>query len=295
MSLPNGEVVQLRAGQYEASVAASGATLGSVQFQGRDMVVPVDLTADLPIAYQGKTLVPWPNRIVDGVYEFQGTRYEVPVNEHVTGAALHGLGCWQEWRIEEHTEDSVVFSLHLLPSYGYPGELRITSAFRLDAKEGLTAQIRAENVGTSDAPYGVSSHPYLTVGGTIDDCVLTIPAARMLTVDENLGPKDVVDVVDVDTDFRGGRRVGSQFVDNAFTALPEGPWEVRLERPGDMAVVMSAQAPWVQFYSGEHLGRRGAAIEPMTCAPDAFNSGDRVIVLAPGDSHTFTWSVRGIL
>ncbi len=55
---------------------------------------------------------------------------------------------------------------------------------------------------------------------------------------------------------------------------------------------MTASDPWVQVYTGELVGRRGVAIEPMTCAPDAFNSGDGLIVLAPGQSHEFGWTLR---
>lgn len=43
-------------------------------------------------------------------------------------------------------------------------------------------------------------------------------------------------------------------------------------------------------YAGDTLSeverrRRAVAIEPMTCAPDAFNSGDGVIVLEPEEVH----------
>jgi aldose 1-epimerase len=37
--------------------------------------------------------------------------------------------------------------------------------------------------------------------------------------------------------------------------------------------------------------RRGLAIEPMTCAPDAFNSGEGLIVLAPGESLIERWGI----
>ena len=48
----------------------------------------------------------------------------------------------------------------------------------------------------------------------------------------------------------------------------------------------------MQVYSGEHLDRRGVAVEPMTCPPDAFNTGVDLITLVPGATHVFTWSLR---
>jgi len=56
---------------------------------------------------------------------------------------------------------------------------------------------------------------------------------------------------------------------------------------------MEAEDPWCQVYSGEEIGRAGVAVEPMTCPPDAFNSGEDVIVLEPGDSHVFEFRIRG--
>jgi len=57
-------------------------------------------------------------------------------------------------------------------------------------------------------------------------------------------------------------------------------------------VVLSAEAPWVQVYTAEHLGRRGVAVEPMTCPPDAFNSGRDLVELEVGRSHSFSYSLR---
>lgn len=288
---PNGTVVRLHAGEYEAAVASSGAMLLSVTKAGRDLVVPV-AAERLPVAYQGKTLVPWPNRIVGGTYRFRGQTYEVPVNEHATGTALHGLACWQNWRVVRSDGAAVVFGLSLLPSYGYPFALEVTTEYQLSA-DGLKVSISATNVGTDPAPYGVSSHPYITCGGTIDDCALTIPADQVLLVDDSLGPEKRADVSAANMDYRNGPLVAGAHVDNAFTGLPGGTWHVTLVRPGDYAVAVEASAPWVQFFSGDHVGRRGAAIEPMSCAPDAFNSGDGLIVLQPGESHSFEWSLSG--
>ena len=307
----NGDLLTLRAGDYVAVVATSGATLVSLTRAGRDLVVPFDATCELPSAYQGKTLVPWPNRITGSAYTYAGTRHEVPCNEAATGAALHGLACWLDWRPVPPPAPAtqadgdpaaacvIDLVLDLLPSYGYPFELTVTARYALDAATGLTVTVTAVNTaapGTATAaapaPYGVSCHPYLTRGVPVDECTLTLPAARMLQVDEDLAPAGLVDVGAVGRDLRPGAVVGERLIDNAFTALPEGPWEVRLAGGGPGTVVMTASVPWVQVYSGEHLDRRGVAVEPMTCPPDAFNTGVDLITLVPGATHVFTWSLR---
>jgi aldose 1-epimerase len=47
-------------------------------------------------------------------------------------------------------------------------------------------------------------------------------------------------------------------------------------------------------FTGDDLpdvARRGLAVEPMTCAPNAFRSGDGLIVLEPGETHLGSWGI----
>jgi aldose 1-epimerase len=39
------------------------------------------------------------------------------------------------------------------------------------------------------------------------------------------------------------------------------------------------------------LGRRSLAVEPMTCPPNAFRTGEALIRLKPGSSFTGTWGI----
>jgi len=96
-----------------------------------------------------------------------------------------------------------------------------------------------------------------------------------------------------DWDWREGRLVGDTQTDNAYTALPEGAWEVSLRGgQGKRAVVMSSDTPWVQAYTADELSRPGVAIEPMTCPPNAFNSREGLVALAVGQSHSFTYRLH---
>jgi galactose mutarotase-like enzyme len=50
-------------------------------------------------------------------------------------------------------------------------------------------------------------------------------------------------------------------------------------------------------YTGDTLGelqrrRRGVAIEPMTCPPNALRTGTDVIVLQPGHEWTARWGIE---
>ena len=39
------------------------------------------------------------------------------------------------------------------------------------------------------------------------------------------------------------------------------------------------------------VNRRSLAVEPMTCAPNAFNTGGGLIELEPGETHAGTWGI----
>ncbi|MFI7483425.1 aldose-1-epimerase [Kocuria sp. M1R5S2] len=293
---PNGTAHTLAAGEYRATVFSSGAALGRLTWRGDDIAVPVP-ESEIPAAYEGKTLVPWPNRVADGRYTFRDRTHELPINEHMTNSALHGFGCWVDWDVVEATSNEVTFRTHVMPRYGYPFHLATEVTYRLAADLGLCVEITSTNVGASPAPYGVSSHPYLTCGlAPVDECTLTVPAEWVMTVDDRLLPTGMVPVGDANLDFRNARPVGPQQVDHAFGGLPPDEWEVMLSHPGNgLSVRLTATAAWLQIYTGDRLGRRGIAVEPMTCPPNAFNSKDDFIVLEPGDHYTLRFRIEASL
>ena len=293
---PNGQIVVLEAGPYSAGIASVGAGIQSLRHGGRDLVLPFD--PDLvPHAYAGKTLVPWPNRIDSGRYVFQGKTYEVPVNEASTGTALHGLAVWVDWQVASRSDSAVVLE-HVLHGHpGYPHQLQLRAEFGLTEEAGLTVTVSARNAGRTAAPYGVSSHPYLTVGRSVDACEVGFTASQVLMTNDRLLPLELKETADTDFDFSRPRILGTMSLDHAFTGLPDGGWQVSLRDPatGDASVLSSPAGPagsgWLQVYSGEELGRLGMAVEPMSCPPDAFNTGTDLIVLDPGGEHIFSYSV----
>ncbi|GAA5166208.1 aldose-1-epimerase [Ornithinimicrobium tianjinense] len=287
----NGQVTRLRAGDYEATVAAVGASLLTLTHRGRHLVQPA-LADALNEGYQGRTLVPWANRVVGGHYEVGGTTYELPVNEPATGAALHGLGAFQAWVAEGVAPHRVTWVLDLPASYGYPFDVLCRADYVLDAADGLTVTVSGTNQGDRPAPFGPSTHPYLSCDDRpLDECTLRLPARAAMLTDARLSPTEVVPVAGTQLDFLAPTPVLDRMVDNAYTDLPEGTWEVELTHPEAVGVRMTSDARWVQLYTGDRIGRRGAAVEPMTCPPDAFNIDPGGVLLAPGDSRALTLTI----
>lgn len=299
----SGHQIDLRHAGYAASIATVGASLRSLTVDGRNLVVPFEPDRIRPV-FRGAILAPWPNRIVDGKYTFQGADYQVPLTEPSRGHALHGLLAWTRYEVLWSDERSAGLRAETVPSDGYPFPVEVIVSYDLD-DDGLTTTVVAENKGRVDAPFGTAPHPYLSAGsGHVDDWTLTLPAARYLEVtDDRLIPTGLADVASRDGfDFRQGHTIGDLFVDHAFTDLErvDGRAAVELRAPAGTGVRMTwgDELPWVQVHTADRpepeLNRLGLAVEPMTCPPDAFNSGDDLVVLAPGQSHRASWTIADL-
>ena len=59
--------IEITAGKYCATIVSDGAGLASLTYAGHDIVLP-HYPAEKPVGYNGKVLIPWPNRITNGQY-----------------------------------------------------------------------------------------------------------------------------------------------------------------------------------------------------------------------------------
>lgn len=294
----SGTRVPLRAGGYAAEIATVGASVRSLTADGRDLVVPFAEDEVRPL-YRGAVLVPWPNRVVDGRYTFDGTVQQLPLTEPDRGHALHGLGCWSDYRVVARSTAGVTLETAIVAQAGYPHPLRVEAEYRL-SEHGLDTRITTTNSGADRAPYGASGHPYLVAGpGRVDDWTLELAADQVLEVDpERLIPQGIHPVAGGPFDFGAARRIGDLFIDHAFTGLRAHRARVVAADGHGTELRWDAVAPWVQVHTADRpepeYHRAGLAVEPMTCPPDAFNSGTDLVVLEPGESHTLAWTIAAL-
>ena len=297
---PSGEQFRLAHGDQEVVVTEVGATLRSYIVAG----VPVldgFASAEVCPDGRGQLLLPWPNRLGDGRYRFGGRQYELPIDEPGFRNAIHGLTRWAEWEAELRSTTWLGMRHRLHGHPGYPFNLELEATFELD-EAGLTVCVSAANVGATPAPFGAGAHPYLQVGTPlIDTCRLQVPASTRLLTDARLLPIGRAPVDGDGFDFRVSRPIGDTRLDTAYTDIvrgPDGLARVSLEAPDDRHLTLwfDEAHRWVQLYSGDthprlEERRRSLAVEPMTCPPDAFRSGEDLIVLEPGQTVTISWGI----
>jgi aldose 1-epimerase len=287
----------LLGGGYQAVVSELGGALRALRHGDRDLVASWPESGPIPF-FSGTMLAPWPNRVVGGVYAFGGRRHRLPVNEPDRGHALHGLVADQEWKCAEllTVEDEhghVRLTRTIEPVEGYPFRIALEVRHAVSAR-GLTTTLTAQNVGDSPAPYGCGPHPWLLAGPDVREYELELPAARVLLTDDSLAPTEFAGVADTPFDFRAAHLIGETAIDHAFTDLTAGRVRVRGPEGGVEISWDAAALPWVQICTGTGLGHQGLAVEPMTCPPDAFNSGTDLIVLQPGDKHEAAWTMAAL-
>jgi aldose 1-epimerase len=299
---PSGEQVQIAFGDQRATVVEVGGALRSYRADERAILdgYPAD---EMCTGARGHTMLPWPNRIRDGAYSFAGHDYQLALTEPAQRNAIHGLVRWANWTVAERSAERVRMAHALHPQEGYPFALDLTIEYALSA-DGLAVTTTATNVGERPCPYGTGAHPYVTVGTErLDTATLEIPAATWLDSDDRQIPVARRPVQDTPYDFRERRVIGETQLDTGYTDLardPDGRARVVLGAPdGDrrVAVWLDASYTYVMAFTGDALPqperrRRGLGVEPMTCAPNAFASGDGLARLEPGATHAGSWGIE---
>lgn len=286
---PSGEQFELSLGDQRAVVVELGGGLREYTRSGSAVLDGYAVDA-MCTSGRGQLLVPWPNRLRHGEYDFDGRRHQLALTEPENGNAIHGLVRWARWSVVEDEAHRIVVEDTLLPQPGYPFALLIRVEYAL-APDGLSVRTRVANIGRDACPYGAGAHPYLTLGtDVVDPLELRVPASTVLEPDEDGIATHPAPVDGTEYDFRQRRPIGATTLDNAFTNLERGDDGLaRVElRNGDsgLDVWMDESYGYVMVFTGDPLpdvNRRSLAVEPMTCPPNAFRTGVGVVRLEPGE------------
>jgi galactose mutarotase-like enzyme len=299
VSGPSGEQFEIAFGDQRLTVVEVGGGLRSYSAGGRELLD--GFGPDEPISSgRGTLLMPWPNRLEDGAYEFDGRPHQLPLTEPERRNAIHGLVRSEAWTVGEHDAHRVVMEHVLEPQPGYPFSLALSVEYAL-LEGGLGVRMTAINTGEEACPFGAGQHPYVTVGTpTVDSVILSAPGRTVLRVDERGLPVGRESVEGTERDFRRPRPIGATTLDHTFTDLKRGEYgraRVELRDPKSRAGLtlwVDEGYRYLQLFTGDPLPdvqRRSLAVEPMTCPANAFRSGEDLIRLEPGDEFRAAWGI----
>lgn len=297
--------------QHELTLEAAGrsvrAVITEVAAAVRHLSVDgVELTAsypaDAPAPFSsGIVLVPWPNRVRDGRWVYEGRTLQLDITEPDRGNALHGLLHSTPYQLVERTASSVTLGAQVFPQNGYPFHLDTRVRYTA-APTGLEVTHTVRNVGSSCAPVALGAHPFLTLGDVpADELVLTVSADHHIVVDNRLNPIGVAPVHGTAWDLRDGHVVGTLELDDAWSGVTvvDGGSTHSLRAPDGRTVSLWADEHfgYVQVFITRKFPRgdgyqTAVAIEPMTAPADAFNSGEGLRWLDSGGDWSASWAIR---
>ena len=301
---PTGEQWTIRSGDLEVVVVEVGGGLRSFTSAGRDVLWGFGQDAGVPRR---------PRPAADAVAEpdhrrpVRARRPEPAAGADRAGAAQRhprpgALGLWTLRRAGRGPPDR---RLPPAPSAGLGWTLELTVTYELDEQRPHRPAARAQH-RRPRAPFGFGVHPYLTAGEQrVDELEIAATGSVRLKVDPRAAAaaRACRRSTGARTTARGrpDRRPPARHrLHRPGRRTRDGRWRVRLHHPGsgrDHHLWADAAAyPWLQVFTGDALPeplRRtsGVAVEPMTCPPDAFRSGQDLIVLAPGQEFEGLWGI----
>ena len=292
----------ISSGEWSAVVTELGASLRELKWRGEDLIVPFDPNKVIPCC-NGWVLAPYPNRVTNGQYSFDGEDYQMPIDEFDRQSSLHGYAYRYRWELVDLQESHVTLSWRSPDIAGYPFDITITATYALD-ENGLTETFTVHNNDSVKAPWAFGIHPWLAngkQGATAAErdadsaaCHLQIKAASHVTVNEALIPTGTEPVTGI-YDLNDGPTLEGRAFDDAWVDVEraaDGTTTTTFTRPDGIEVKIIGDETinaW-QCYTAtgapfaEHP--YGIAVEPMTAPANAFRTGDHLVTLAPNGDYT---------
>jgi aldose 1-epimerase len=288
------------AGLASATITELAAGLRSYSVGGVDLTEPFPESSAPPFG-DGIVLMPWPNRIEDGVWHLDGVPQQLDITEPARNNSLHGLLRNSPYSLVEQSDSAVTLAATVFPQNGYPFLLDTTVSYALD-DDGLSVTHYVHNVSNAKAPVAIGTHPFFTISDVpSEDLILTVSASTRFDVDARLNPIREIPVEGTDYDLRTGRKLVDLSLDDAFggVTIIDGFSRHWLEAPDGRRVELwqDESCGFVQVFTTHHFPKRdglglAVAVEPMTAPPNAFNTGQGLRWLEPNEEWSVRWGVR---
>jgi aldose 1-epimerase len=247
-------------------------------------------------------LFPFPNRIRDGRFTWDGKSYQLPLNDPAGKNAIHGFACYRPWRIVDQGASTasawITAEFHaardavdVLPLWA--GDHRIRVTYRL-LENVLRVEADVDNPGSTPLPFGLGYHPYFKLATFAGPkAIVRVASPRRWELLDNLPTGKLLDV-DEKRDLRHGQFHAALQLDDVATDLYNFAYDPD-EQLGLVAMLQNPPAErvltmWVSegfremvLFTPPH--REAICLEPYTCVTDAINlpSNSGLRVLPPGE------------
>jgi len=172
--------------------------------------------------YKGAKLVPFPNRINNGVYKHNNQIYSLPINFPAQKHAIHGLTYCKSFKILKKTisksKSSVTIEYEGKKLEGYPFNFLVTVEYSLTST-GFKCKTSILNKDNVKIPVGDGWHPYFTFKSKVDDLYLKIPCTKKISVNNRMIPTGKKVVMKI---FAKMNKIKNQNFDTGFVISKRG-------------------------------------------------------------------------
>jgi aldose 1-epimerase len=236
--------------------------------------------------FENAWLFPFPNRLKNGYFEFEGGQYQFPLNDNdQMPNALHGFLNDKEFEVINQSDNQCDLNFDYkgqLPYYPFPCSIKIQYEL---IENGLNTEVTITNRGSKKMPFGLGWHPYFHFESGINEAKLKMPNCSIIEVDSYGIPSGVERPSHCFDEFS---TLEKQHLDNCFRTNEntKNVTHTKFATGEVLEVWQNKEYPFVQVYT--HPERQTLAIEPMSCGINALNSGDGITVLAPNESKQFS-------
>lgn len=289
--------------KHVASIVSLGCSLREYSVDGLDVVVPFSEDS-LPPHFSGSALLPFPNRLGEGSYVFEGKEYQLSINEIVRNNQLHALSSGYSFCLVEKTDQSVTLGCRIPAQRGYPFDIYTEITYIL-GEDGLTISSETQNMSQTNAPFSLGWHPWFSTRGDQSKAQISLDANSFVDVNERLLPTGEKSVDGSKFDIRNLTSMDNLEFDDAWV-------DVKLEDGFSKAVLVGADGHKTTVIADENYKawqicsaagftdpketKFGIAIEPMTAYANAFKTGRYLTVLKPygesGSKLETKWQIR---
>lgn len=237
---------------------------------------------DYADSYAASVLFPFPNRIEDGVYNFNNVDYVLTCNQTKEHNALHGLIYNQAFDVVERIQNKEKAEVKL--DYvsdgsfeGFPFKFKVELTYELCSNE-FSCQIKVTNTDAYAFPFALGWHPYFSTSEKKTSTLQFKSKNQLINNHRNIPVEVKSHLETVSLNF-------DESFDDCFELASN---EVLFQTPDySLTIKLNNTSNYLQIYTPK--GKNVIAIEPMTAPANCFNNGLGLKILEAGASHTETW------
>lgn len=279
---------------WRAEISTTGAALVSLWRDGVEIVSSPNGQARY--AFAGVVMAPWPNRLEDGRFTFNGVDFTTAINDSHGHNANHGLVFDQAFDIVDQETQLLRLrtSLFNAKSYAFNVDVQVTYAL---SNDGLNVHLEVTNHEAKSVPFAIGIHPYFV---TEPNSKLEVSASTFVTKNDRGLPVGQIELNESNVIQAGSNLIADLNIDDCLTGLTPNADEFQqstISRDSHNLEVVLSQSKnlsHLMIFRFDELGqdrRTLLALEPQSAPANALRNEPINHLLAAGETKKYECAI----